>query len=506
MKVTRELSHPENPKRNDDKKQKRTLGKILSAFSRGRKTASSSSSNVGVVDVPRMAPSPRVNISSVSSSSSYGERPNGPNGRVTMADVSSELTENGTQTAALRSVPSATYYRRHQLPSDLSYSSYPKYKGGYPTSRVPKCEVDRRHTVEMAAAAAASSWRRRAGQHVPTVTSSRHHKRSSTNEMDILSFFDTGSVDHGYSYKCTKDGEAVNSDAIHAAREGCGSTVQQLPSSDSQSGQQQLMLEDKDARSIDHHLPSQRRNHTDCQPVDEVVDDPSYIDNKRMRPAPAPFHLQTVKNSHQCEEGGGPTSFWYCEKMDKSKAKRIPDANECEPAGCCERVFDPTKLCQQQAERLQQTRGGGRTLFNRQINTEEKRRLAKIGAIILATAGVAALIMLLVKYRSQAQLCKSILGDECDAKSNDTFDDDDDGVCIFEKFDRVKCQNNNFKAMMSNSEKLIEHDDRVCASQDFKKVTKRLKEQSETKPKDVFCHCSEKECSDINKKKCFDNF
>lgn len=506
MKVTRD-SPSASPKRNDNKKRKRTLGKLFSAFSRGRKPASSSSSVVDAVDVPKMAPSPRVNISSVSSTSSYGERPTQTTGRVTMAGAevtpgrhytSTELSEKGTQTAALPSAPSTSHYRRYQLPSDTSYSSYPKYRGGYPSSRPPKCDADRRHTAEMAAAA--PSWAR-SGRHAPAMTAGRH-KRPSTNEMDILSFFDTGSVDQGYAYKCGKENGVT---ASSNSREG---TIQRLASSDSQSAQQQLMLEDRDMRSIDHPFTSSgRRSRVDCQPVEEVVEDASCADEQRVRPSATPFHLQTVKGSHKCEEGGGPSSFWYCEKMDKSKAKRIPDANECEPTDCCEPFFDPTKLSHHQAERLQQTRAGG--IFTRPITPEEKRRLAKIGAIILATAGVAALIMLLVRYRRQAQLCKSMLGaDECcDTKSCDTFSDDEDGVCIFEKFDKVKCQNNNFKAMMSHSEKLVEHDDRVCASQDFKKVTKRLKDQSEAKAKEIFCPCTDsKDCSELHKKKCFDNF
>lgn len=510
MRVNRKISYPENPKDNDDRKRKRTLGKLFSAFSRSKKTPSNSSSTIDVVDVQRIPPSPRVNISSVSSSSSYGEqRNNQGNARTKMAGisadlatgkqyVSTELSEKGTQTAALPSAPGGAHYRRHQLPPDPSYSSYSKYNGGYSTGRVPKCEVERRYPAEVAAAAAAPSWRRPAGRHhQPTVTASdRYHKRSSANEMDILSFFDTGSVDHGYPYKCNKDSGAANSDALFPARDPReGITVHRLSSSESQS-RQQLMLEDKDVRSIDHHYPSQRHNHTDGRPVDDCAEDASCVEGHDKRSRPAPFHLQTVKNSHQPQ--GGPTSFWYCEKMDKNKSKRIPDANECEPAVCCENIVEPTKL--------QQTRGGGGTIFNRQITTEEKRRLAKIGAIILATAGVAALFMLMVKYKRQAQLCRSMLGDDCDAGSSDRDtceDDDDDGVCIFEKFDKVKCQNNNFKAMMSNSEKLVEHDDKVCASQDFRKVTKRLKDQSETKPRDIFCPCTDKVCGNMGKKKCF---
>ncbi len=170
-------------------------------------------------------------------------------------------------------------------------------------------------------------------------------------------------------------------------------------------------------------------------------------------------------------------SIWYCEKFDRNRRRPKEGPGECQRV--YESVIEP--LVRQAAHRTPQPS----RLFVTQLSPEEKRKLAKIVAVILATAGFAALIMLLLRFRRPTSRAMPFDEERISSSSDDRSDsgwvcddedEDEDATCIFEKFDRVKCKNDNFKAILQRSEKLRENENKVCASEKVCKITKRIKE------------------------------
>ncbi|KAL6954804.1 hypothetical protein U1Q18_050264 [Sarracenia purpurea var. burkii] len=123
--------------------------------------------------------------------------------------------------------------------------------------------------------------------------------------------------------------------------------------------------------------------------------------------------------------------------------------------------------------------------FPRQLSPQEKKYLTYAIGIILATAGIAAFFMFMSRPKSKHQprtvkvadeCCENEIEEECFPQKNDNcWGTEDDDACVYEKHQCVKCQNPNYKAVVSATEKLHEDDDVVCALQDLKKVTKRVK-------------------------------
>ncbi|XKL60347.1 hypothetical protein PGB90_001363 [Kerria lacca] len=316
------------------------------------------------------------------------------------------------------------------------------------------------------------------GRNVNQVLKPMQSKRES-----ILSFFDTGSVDRNYT----------------SNREDVISMTKHRLSSLNDSGLKSKIEEPKIKKYVvikDDSQVSTRKNEERDYNGEMYIRKTNNEPERRSRNSV--INLQTVKPDKSIPG-------WYCEKVGENivKSKKFAaGSNEYEKNNMYEKVVDPI------VQQLSQEKNSGRkrSFFSRQVTTEEKKKIAKIVGIILATAGIAAVIMLLLKYkRNNNQIATSEEMDiSYDLDEDEVVDNyEDENTCVFEKYDRVKCKNANFKAFITSSEKLHENAKKICASQNFKKVTKRLKEP---KCKETTMYYSPKENYCSNFDKCFENF
>lgn len=200
--------------------------------------------------------------------------------------------------------------------------------------------------------------------------------------------------------------------------------------------------------------------------------------------------LQNLPEADSCPPA------WYCEKIDRNckYENEISDArteqeSELFPATVKRQTINPeshqlsrNRSKSQRRQKKQATPTPLQKILPRQMTTEEKKKIAKLIGIILATAGVAALIMFLLKFRKEK--CTTVCNEEIlePRSGNDWIRKEEDKVfgkdcgCIYEKHKQVKCSNPEFKAIVSATEKLHEDEKTVCALQNFRKFTKRAKD------------------------------
>lgn len=232
----------------------------------------------------------------------------------------------------------------------------------------------------------------------------------------------------------------------------------------------------------------------------ESLSRPNY-ENIEYQPQMRQYYPQTLSNPETTDELQNLPEVnpcppaWYCEKIDGNckHENEISDArteqeSELFPSTVKRQTINPEihQLSQnrsksQKRQKKEATPTPLQKILPRQMTTEEKKKIAKLIGIILATAGVAALIMFLLKFRKEK--CTTVCNEEIlePRSGSDWMRKEEDKVfgkdcgCIYEKHKQVKCSNPEFKAVVSATEKLHEDEKTVCALQNFRKFTKRAK-------------------------------
>lgn len=294
--------------------------------------------------------------------------------------------------------------------------------------------------------------------------------KKAAKERDILSFFDTGYVTSNSVSDGVQINEIVQNDEV----------TYRSPLSTPETEDEPVPR----MTTLKGHVDTNSANTYILKPAGRLAAEPARDSNANVFRFKKPPHKSISRTSRRkswktSRSNSTQPAIWYCKRIPEDRNEPCKDDNTL-MAGKDSYQYTPYSTSpRHQAEALV------KKYFPRQLSPQEKKYLTYAIGIILATAGIAAFFMFMSRPKSKHQpktvkvadeCCENEIEEECFPQKNDNcWGTEDDDACVYEKHQCVKCQNPNYKAVVSATEKLHEDDDVVCALQDLKKVTKRVK-------------------------------